>query len=145
MYGPGTLDPSMRRRSVYFFIKRSQLIPSLMLFDWPEHLVSIGRRSTTTTALQALLFLNNPEDRACAEGFATRLAAGSATDAEAVRLGYRLAFGRDPSAAEVQLAAAFLAGQAAAHARSGRPDPRGAALVDFCQSLMGSSEFIYVP
>ena len=44
MYGPGTLDPNMRRRSVYFFIKRSQLIPMMMLFDWPEHLVSIGQR-----------------------------------------------------------------------------------------------------
>ena len=39
MYGPGTLDPKMPRRSVYFFIKRSQLIPMMMLFDWPEHLV----------------------------------------------------------------------------------------------------------
>ena len=44
MFGKGTLDPNMRRRSVYFFIKRSQLIPSMMLFDWPEHLVGIGQR-----------------------------------------------------------------------------------------------------
>ena len=49
MFGAGTLDPNMRRRSVYFFIKRSQLIPSMMLFDWPEHLVGIGQRATTTT------------------------------------------------------------------------------------------------
>src|SRR5262249_15690052 len=70
MYGPGSLDQSMRRRSVYFTIKRSQLIPSMMLFDWPEHLVSIGQRATTTTASQALLFMNGPEGRRCAEGFA---------------------------------------------------------------------------
>ena len=50
MFGPGTLDPNMRRRSIYFFIKRSQLIPSMMLFDWPEHLVGIGQRASTTTA-----------------------------------------------------------------------------------------------
>ena len=43
MYGPGTLDPGMSRRSVYFFIKRSQLVPMMMLYDWPEHLVSIGQ------------------------------------------------------------------------------------------------------
>ncbi|HEV3005289.1 MAG TPA: DUF1549 and DUF1553 domain-containing protein, partial [Pirellulales bacterium] len=48
MYGSGTLDQNMRRRSVYFFIKRSQLIPTMMLFDWPEHLVSIGQRASTT-------------------------------------------------------------------------------------------------
>ena len=45
MFGPGTLDPAMSRRSVYFRIKRSQLVPILMLFDWPEHLVSIGQRA----------------------------------------------------------------------------------------------------
>ena len=45
MFGPGSLDPTMLRRSVYFFIKRSQLIPMMMLFDWPEHLVSIGQRA----------------------------------------------------------------------------------------------------
>ena len=50
MYGPGSLTVEMPRRSVYFFIKRSQLIPMMMLFDWPEHLVSIGQRSVTTTA-----------------------------------------------------------------------------------------------
>ena len=44
MYGPGSLDVEMPRRSVYFFIKRSRLIPMMMLFDWPEHLVSIGQR-----------------------------------------------------------------------------------------------------
>ena len=73
MFGPGTLDPNMRRRSVYFFIKRSQLIPSMMLFDWPEHLVGIGQRASTTTAPQALMFMNSPLGRASAEGLAARV------------------------------------------------------------------------
>ena len=76
MYGPGSLDPEMPRRSVYFFIKRSQLIPMMMLFDWPEHLVSIGQRSTTTTAPQALAMLNSALARHCAAGFAARVAGG---------------------------------------------------------------------
>ena len=54
MYGAGTLKEDMTRRSVYFTIKRSRLIPTMMLLDWPEHLVSIGRRGTTTTAAQWL-------------------------------------------------------------------------------------------
>ncbi|MFP6887133.1 MAG: DUF1553 domain-containing protein, partial [Opitutales bacterium] len=33
MYGKGTLDERTKRRSVYFFIKRSKLIPTMQLFD----------------------------------------------------------------------------------------------------------------
>ena len=142
MAGPGTLDERMNRRSVYFFIKRSQLIPSLMLFDWPEHLVSIGRRSVTTTAPQALMFLNGPEVRRSAEGFATRLPGDSV--AEAVRLAYRIGFGREPRPSEVEQAADFVDAQSSAYARDGVPHPRKLALVDFCQALLGMSEFIYI-
>ncbi len=142
MYGPGSLDESMRRRSVYFFIKRSQLIPSMMLFDWPEHLVSIGQRGTTTTASQALLFLNGKQARECAEGLAGRI---SGEGPGAIRQAYRRAYGREASDAEVEAGAGFLAGQAASHEKAGQPEPKKLALADFCQALMGGSEFIYVP
>ena len=33
MFGAGTLDEKMRRRSIYFFVKRSQLVPMMTLFD----------------------------------------------------------------------------------------------------------------
>ena len=144
MYGPGSLDPAMPRRSVYFFIKRSQLIPMMMLFDWPEHLVSIGQRSTTTTAPQALALLNSGLARHCAEGLAGRVAAGG-DPRVAVARAYRIAFGRDPTESEARLAAAFLAAQRSAYARDGRPDPDRSALVDFCQALIGMNEFIYIP
>jgi hypothetical protein len=72
MFGPGSLDTSMKRRSIYFTIKRSALIPDLMVLDWPEHLVSIGRRVPTTTAPQALLFLNSRPARRSAGSFAKR-------------------------------------------------------------------------
>jgi hypothetical protein len=145
MYGPGSLDPMMQRRSVYFFIKRSQLIPTLMLFDWPEHLVSIGQRSETTTASQALLFLNSPLGHASAEGFAGRLPAEESQGSDAIGQAYRIAFGRPPTPAEAQLAAQFLGRQTALYERAGQSHPHRRALVDFCQSLMGSSEFIYIP
>jgi mono/diheme cytochrome c family protein len=143
MYGPGTLDPEMRRRSVYFFIKRSQLIPAMMLFDWPEPLVSIGRRSTTTTAPQALMFMNSPLGRRCAEGFAGRLAGES--PGAAVRRAYLLAYGREPTGGEARISAEFLAEQSSRYAKAGRADADRAALVDFCQGVMSASEFIYVP
>jgi cytochrome c553 len=142
MFGPGTLDPNMRRRSVYFFIKRSQLIPVMMLFDWPEHLVSIGQRASTTIAPQALAFMNSPQGRRYAEAFAGRLS--SASDEAFVPAAYRLAFGRQPGAQEIELANRFLAKQSAAHAAGGRGDGPQMARVDFCQALMSMNEFVYV-
>ncbi len=142
MYGPGTLDPNMHRRSVYFFIKRSQLIPMMMLFDWPEHLVSIGQRSSTTIAPQALMFMNSPQGRQYAEAFAARLAESS--DEQAVADGYQRAFGRAPSEQEWSLAAEFLKRQAEAHAARGQADAGRIARVDFCQALMSMNEFVYL-
>jgi hypothetical protein len=103
MYGPGSLDESMRRRSIYFQIKRSKLIPMMMLFDWPEHLVSIGQRSVTTTAPQALLFMNSAQGRDFAAAFAARL------DRKVpVADAYRIAFGRKPDRHEQIAADDFL-------------------------------------
>ena len=144
MYGPGTLDEAMRRRSVYFFIKRSQLIPMMMLFDWPEHLVSIGQRGTTTTAPQALVFLNSALARDCAEGLAGRVASGGrSADRGAPGLPDRLRPRADRT--EARLAAGVPRRQRSAYRDDGRPDPDRSALVDFCQALMGMNEFIYIP
>ena len=136
MYGPGTLDETMRRRSVYFFIKRSKLIPTMMLFDWPEHLVSIGRRSSTTIAPQALMFMNSPQGRSYAEGFAKRLA--GKPPAEAVIAAYRLAVGRKPADAERTLAVEFLARQAEAYTKTGKDEAARLALTRF---LSDADEF----
>jgi mono/diheme cytochrome c family protein len=142
MFGPGTLDQDMSRRAMYFQIKRSQLIPMMMLFDWPEHLVSIGQRSSTTTAPQALWFMNSPLARRCAEGLVARLPVyrPEAT----IREAYRLAYGREPSDVESRLASAFLGRQASRYRASGRPDAERLARVDLAQAIMSASEFIYV-
>jgi hypothetical protein len=142
MYGPGTLDQAMRRRSVYFFIKRSQLIPMMMLFDWPEHLVSIGQRSSTTIAPQALLFMNSPQGRQYVEAYAGRLS--SVADDAFVPAAYALAFGRQPNAKERELGQQFISKQAAAHMAAGRSDGGRLARADFCQTLMSMNEFIYI-
>lgn len=151
MYGPGTLDESMRRRSVYFFIKRSQLIPMMMLFDWPEHLVGIGQRATTTIAPQALMFMNSPQARVYAEGLAKRL---PAEPQEGIARAYELALGRAPTSDEQARAAEFIEQQQRAYAAAATAadgtvvDPdraRHLAWTDFCQVLMGMNEFVYVP
>ena len=50
MYGPGTLEDSSRRRSIYFTMKRSRLMPMLMIFDAPDGNVGVGDRPATTVA-----------------------------------------------------------------------------------------------
>ena len=141
-FGPGTLDQNMKRRSVYFFIKRSQLIPMMMLFDWPEHLVSIGHRSSTTIAPQALLFLNSPQGRQYATALAAKAQAG--TPEESIRNAYRLVFARDVKLQELTLATAFLESQTATHQQAGQANPAQLALTDFCQILFGMNEFVFV-
>ena len=142
MFGPGTLDPNMKRRSVYFFIKRSQLIPSMMLFDWPEHLVSIGQRQSTTTAPQALMFINSELGRACAEALAGR--ALQSDPNETLLQVYQIAFGRAPSDVETTAATEFLQRTVQIRSAQGDTDSTGNALVDLCQMILGLNEFIYV-
>src|SRR5439155_7255972 len=58
-FGPGSLDPTHKRRSIYFFVKRSKLVPSMVLFDAPDALGGMDRRPVTTVAPQALLMMNS--------------------------------------------------------------------------------------
>jgi len=141
-FGPGTLDQNMTRRSVYFFIKRSQLIPMMMLFDWPEHLVSIGQRPVTTIAPQALMFMNSPQGRDYAVAFANRLSQESPE--VTIREAWRLAFGRGPSESELQAAEQFLIRQQDVHAAASHPDAKHRSIVDLCQTIMSMNEFVYV-
>jgi len=144
-FGPGSIDPAMLRRSVYFTIKRSQPIPMMQVFDWPEHLVSIGQRSATTIAPQALALLNGPDVRRYASALAQRLLSGEQKDdlQAIVSAGYQLCFSRAPSAAEQQQAVAFLAHQEALHASQGNPALE--ALTDLCHALLNANEFLYIP
>jgi mono/diheme cytochrome c family protein len=140
MFGPGTLDESMRRRSIYFTVQRSKLIPFLQIFDWPDSLTSAGARPTTVVATQALLFLNNPQVRACAAGLAGRLLPDAQKDlATAVDRTYRLAYARPPSPREREEGMAFLSAR-----RAARGVNLEQALSDYALVLLSLNEFIYV-
>jgi hypothetical protein len=140
MYGKGSLDSSMKRRSVYFFVKRSKLIPEMMLFDWPESLVSIGQRATTTTAPQALMFMNSSIVRTAAFGLADRLQ--DLSDPELVVSAYEWVLARPPTKTESRRAAQFLAVQTNAHGTSFKA--QRLARADLFQVLFSLNEFIYV-
>jgi hypothetical protein len=141
MGGAGTLDEAQRRRSVYFMIKRSKLIPMMLLFDAPDAVQGVGVRSTTTIAPQSLLIMNSPIVRDWAVGFARRLEPSArASRSTAVRLGYQIALCRTPDRSEETDARGFLEVQETAYGPGGL-EP---ALADFCQVLMGLNEFIYI-
>ncbi len=145
MFGKGTLDEGMKRRSIYFFVKRSKLIPMMQLFDSPESLVSIGDRPATTIAPQALMFMNNPHVRDYARSFASHLTpAAQQSIEEAVRQGYMAAIARPPTDEEVADNVAFIGDQIKSYEADNMPNARELALADFCQVLMSLNEFIYV-
>jgi hypothetical protein len=136
MYGPGHLSEESPRRSIYFTMKRSKLIPALVVFDAPDGTVGVGDRPSTTIAPQALHLMNNPQVRAAAHGFAKRvLGDGKIGDEDAVKLAYRIALCRAPSAEELADALPFIKG------RTG--EARETAFADFCQVLFCLNEFLY--
>ena len=144
-FGPGSLDESMKRRSLYFTVKRSHLIPILTLFDAPDALQGLGQRSATTVAPQALALLNNPQVRGYAKAFASRIRPTTETPfSECVDRAYRLALARPPDPEELAEDLAFLKDQAEAYRTAGQAHAESSALADFCQALMGLNEFVYV-
>jgi mono/diheme cytochrome c family protein len=134
MFGAGTLDENSRRRSIYFTVKRSRLVNSMVVFDAPEPLASQGTRPTTTVAPQALLMMNSPQARQWALALARRVEkeANSSDPAQLVRRAYLLSLGRAPRESETRDAVEFI----------GSGDPL--ALADFCQAVLALNEFVYV-
>ena len=148
MFGKGPLNDGMTRRSIYFMIKRSKVIPSMQLFDSPEPLVSQGSRPDTIIAPQALLFMTSPHVRKSAAKLMEKLQGAAETNGPAggVSRGYRLALGREPTATERGAAVGFVSRQENSYVQAGRSskEARRLALVDFCQVLFGLNEFIYI-
>jgi len=141
-FGPGTLDEKSKRRSIYFTIKRSKLMPMMVIFDAPEALSGMAERPTTTIAPQALHMLNNPQVRQIAHSFAHRISPDEATPLEnSIRAGYQFALARQPTRDELADGTAFIRRQMLTYPENLR---RESALADFCQVLICLNEFIYV-
>ena len=145
MFGPGTLDERMTRRSIYFTVKRSRLIPMMVLFDAPDALQPLAVRPATTVAPQSLLIMNSPIVRDWALGLARRIAPRSGEPIEtAARRAYAIALGRSPTDDEQIDAVAFITRQADAYKTAGHADGVEPALTDFALVVMGLNEFLYV-
>jgi cytochrome c553 len=145
LFGPGSLDPNHKRRSIYFFVKRSQLVPMMTLFDAPDSLQSQEQRASTIIAPQALMLMNNANIRGFAKSLAARIGpkGGSALE-DAVRAGYLIALARPPREDELRESAQFVREQMASYQATNKGDAQQLALADFCQVLMELNEFIYI-
>lgn len=122
--------PEQSRRSVYNFIARSAPDPFMDVLDFPVPLSCTPARSSTNTPLQSLSLLNDRFSIQQAGHFAARLTKAHPENLQGqIKLAYRLAFGREPSATEVKRAEQFIA--------TGR-------LFLFCRALFNTNEFLYV-
>jgi cytochrome c553 len=147
MHGKGTLDESQTRRSIYFTLKRSKMIPMLMLFDEPDSLQGIGQRPSTTVAPQALWMLNNPQVRRYATALTQRiLSATDSSPTSEVRMAYQIALSRNPTNEERDDTVAFLKSQQESYRAAGKGtnESEAAALADMCQAIFSLNEFMFV-
>lgn len=127
------------RRSVYIFVRRNLRYPMFQSFDMPDTHESCARRQVTVTPDQALELMNGKLITQWAQGMAKTVEndRGLDTRAKAERA-LRLAYARSPKPEEVAQAAEFLAKQATV------AGSEQAALVDLCQALLSSNEFLYL-
>ena len=143
VHGKGTLDVNSTRRSVYFTVKRSRLIPLLQMFNAPDAMQGIASREESTVAPQALALLNSPIIRSLATKFAARVRPNAETTiGQAIDQAYRIALGRPASGTEKTAMAEFIAQQKASRGTDANAETL--AVRDFCHLILCMNEFIYV-
>ncbi|MDP7274774.1 MAG: DUF1553 domain-containing protein, partial [Planctomycetaceae bacterium] len=151
----GTLDPrlggpaaadllSSDRRTVYGAVRRDDKTGSdalLKLFDFPNPRTSAGGRTTTTVPQQQLFAMNSPFVHRQAKTLADRIHTWQLSRQQRLARLFRLVYSRDPSATELRLADEFLKDPAGA-----RTNVRSLSRwTQYCQVLLASNEFLYVP
>ncbi|MEI6687056.1 MAG: DUF1553 domain-containing protein, partial [Planctomycetota bacterium] len=142
-FGPGTLDLNHKRRSIYFFVKRSKLIPMMMLFDAPDSLQDLAMRPNTTIAPQALLMMNSSIVRGYADALAIKVLKDAGTGVEAqVNRAYQLVLSRNAKPLELKEGIEFIKEQEGFYKADKKPD--SLALADFCQALFSLNEFVFL-
>ncbi len=95
---------SLYRRSLYTVWKRSSPPPSAINFDAAERLFCTVTRQRTSTPLQALVLLNDPQYVEAARAIAERtMAEGGATARDRITYAFRLVTSRRPRPEELAL------------------------------------------
>ena len=134
--GPAADGIDSKRRSLYVQTARWDRSSFAMLFDAANPDASTEKRTVSTVAPQALLFLNHPFVFTQARRLAERLAAEAPGDEDVrIELAYLLLFGRSARPEEKTICREYL--------RRGR-DPKGEAdWPGLAHLLLCSNEFVY--
>ncbi|MCI0360041.1 MAG: PSD1 and planctomycete cytochrome C domain-containing protein [Planctomycetaceae bacterium] len=120
------------RRSVYLMTQRIQRHPFLAIFDGPDTGASTASRTTSTTTLQALYFLNDPFVHEQAGKLAARIRETKPNDAERIDLAYTLLFARPATDEEKTLGQEYL------------KKVGDAGWESYVRVLMRANEFVYL-
>jgi hypothetical protein len=99
------------RRSLYTYWKRTAPPPNMTAFDAPNREVCTVERGNTTTPLQALVTLNDPQFVEAARAFAERILEQGGDDADKLRWACTEVLSRPPSEQELPVLLASLARQ----------------------------------
>lgn len=90
------------RRSLYSYWKRTIPPPSMLTFDAAERTVCVVKRQSTSTPLQSLVLLNDPQYVEASRLLAARMLEESELD-EQLSKGFRLATSRNPEPDELKV------------------------------------------
>jgi hypothetical protein len=128
-------EPTATRRSIYGYIDRLNLPGVFRTFDFPNPDATSPERVVTTVPQQALFFMNSPLVIEAAKNLLSRPDVAAESD-QAKKIGrlYRLAFGRDPTAAETDWAQTFVSGAAM----------RPTVWNELAQGLLLANEFVFI-
>ncbi len=132
MHGPSEEADSLTnfRRTVYARISRARMNGLLREYDFPDPIQTASSRDLTITSLQQLFLMNSPWVHNLAGALADAVKTEPDTPAQ-IRTLYRKILSRDPSAHEMELAAAYL--------------EKTPALEQYAQILLSTNEEIFWP
>ena len=86
-----SVGEGLYRRSLYTYWKRTIPPPTMMMFDAPERTVCVAKRQSTSTPLQSLALLNDPQYVEAARQLAERMMReGGAHAEQQIAYGFRL-------------------------------------------------------
>jgi hypothetical protein len=91
------------RRSMYTYWKRTAPPPNMMAFDAPNREICTVSRADTTTPLQALVTLNDPQFVEASRALAERMLSQRGEAAARLRWGFIETTSREPKAAELAI------------------------------------------
>ncbi len=135
--GPGFLEVAVPRRTLYLMSARTgtKTADYNSIFDGPDGGGIIERRNQSIVAPQALYLLNDPLLDGVSASLAARVASEASSGGNDQRIArlYELAFGREPTLAEIDIGRQLIADTSVKEAW-----PR------YCRVILCTNEFVYV-